>query len=70
MHAFIDYNIVIQTNMPKEIVKPRYLRIDKHLLPKLGQNMEKARQSCPTYFGVWREAVKKIDFKYFTMSKL
>lgn len=56
--------------MPKEVVKPHYLRVDKHLLPNLGQNKEKARQNCPTYFGVWREAVKKIDFKYFTMSKL
>ena len=56
--------------MPKEIVMPPYLRIYINLLLKLGQNKEKARQNCPRHSGVWREAAKEIDFKYFTMSKL
>lgn len=36
--------------MPKEIVKPHYLRVDKHLLPKLGQNKEKAKTKLSHIF--------------------
>lgn len=56
--------------MPKEIVKPPYLRIDKHLLPYWERTRKKQDKAVPHILESGERQSKRLDFKYFTMSKL
>lgn len=63
--CLIDYKTVTHTNIQKEIGEPHYPRIHTNCNSNRDRSKEKARQICCTHFGVWREAVKTVDCKYF-----